>query len=85
MFHLASAPAVNMSNEEGRVEELRAADGFAKKGFGREFEERFSSSPQTADCEFFSAYLDILEWISIVSSESFAKRFRVYYHDDGHY
>ena len=46
-----------MSNEEGRVEELRAADGFAKKGFGREFEERFSSSPQTADCEFFSAYL----------------------------
>ena len=58
MFHLASAPAVNMSNEEGRVEELRAADGFAKKGFGREFEERFSScSPQTADCEFFSAYL----------------------------
>ena len=64
MFHLASPPAVNMSNEEGRVEELRAADGFAKKGFGREFEERFSSSPQTVDCEFFSAYLDILEWIS---------------------
>ena len=81
MFHLASPPAVNMSNEEGRVEELRAADGFAKKGFGREFEERFSSSPQMADCEFFSAYLGMD--YHFVGNRIFGSRFR--YHDDGHY
>jgi hypothetical protein len=67
MFHLASAPAVNMSNEEGRVEELRAADGFAKKGFGREFEERSRVHHRRRPTVNF--FLRILEWISIISSE----------------
>ena len=83
MFHLASAPAVNMSNEEGRVEELRAADGFAKKGFGREFEERSRVPPQTADCEFFSAYLGMDFYHLFRRNRIFGSRFR--YHDDGHY